>query len=61
MDKIRLRVPATSANLGSGFDCLGIAFQKYNVFDPVHLPEPVPLPAPNLPEHNPQATDGICL
>lgn len=33
MDKIRLRVPATSANLGSGFDCLGIAFQKYNVFE----------------------------
>ena len=33
MDKIKIRVPATSANLGSGFDCLGIAFQKYNVFE----------------------------
>lgn len=27
-----VRVPATSANLGSGFDCTGIAFSKYNVF-----------------------------
>jgi len=33
MDKIKIRVPATSANLGSGFDCLGIAFQCYNVFE----------------------------
>lgn len=33
MDKIRIKVPATSANLGSGFDCFGIAFQKYNVFE----------------------------
>ena len=24
-DRIRIRVPATSANLGSGFDCLGLA------------------------------------
>ena len=23
-------VPATSANMGSGFDSIGIAFQKYN-------------------------------
>ena len=23
-------VPATSANMGSGFDSVGIAFQKYN-------------------------------
>ena len=31
-DKVIVRVPATSANLGSGFDCTGIAFKKYNVF-----------------------------
>lgn len=31
-DSITVRVPATSANLGSGFDCTGIAFKKYNVF-----------------------------
>ncbi len=33
MDKIRIKVPATSANVGSGFDCLGVAFQKYNTFE----------------------------
>lgn len=31
-DKVIIRVPATSANLGSGFDCTGIAFRKYDVF-----------------------------
>ncbi|MBQ8689990.1 MAG: threonine synthase [Clostridia bacterium] len=31
-DKVIVRVPATSANLGSGFDCTGIAFRRYNVF-----------------------------
>lgn len=33
MEKIKIRVPATSANLGSGFDCVGIAFKLYNVFE----------------------------
>ena len=33
MDKIKIQAPATSANLGSGFDCLGIAFKCYNVFE----------------------------
>ena len=28
---IRLRVPATSANMGSGFDCIGIALSLHNV------------------------------
>ena len=27
---IRIQVPATSANLGSGFDALGIALTMYN-------------------------------
>lgn len=26
----RARVPASSANLGPGFDCLGLALQLYN-------------------------------
>ena len=30
---IKLRVPATSANLGPGFDCLGIALGIYNTFE----------------------------
>jgi homoserine kinase len=29
-DAVRVRVPASSANLGPGFDCLGLALQKYN-------------------------------
>lgn len=32
MKKLTVRVPASSANLGPGFDCLGIAFQVYNWF-----------------------------
>lgn len=30
MDKVTVRVPATSANLGPGFDCLGLALDLYN-------------------------------
>ena len=30
---IRVRVPATSANLGAGFDCLGLAVNLYNFVD----------------------------
>lgn len=30
MNKITIRVPATSANLGPGYDCLGVALQLYN-------------------------------
>ena len=29
----RIRVPATSANLGPGFDCRGIALGLYNTFE----------------------------
>ena len=34
---ITLRVPATSANLGSGFDALGMALSLYNVFKVTEL------------------------
>lgn len=30
---IRVKVPATSANMGPGFDTLGIAFNLYNIFE----------------------------
>lgn len=30
MDKVTIRVPATTANLGPGFDCLGMALNLYN-------------------------------
>lgn len=29
---IKVRVPATSANMGPGFDCMGIAVSSYNTF-----------------------------
>lgn len=32
MGKIIVRVPATSANMGPGFDTLGCAFELYNIF-----------------------------
>ena len=34
---ISLRVPATSANLGSGFDTIGMAVSLYNIFKVVEL------------------------
>ena len=30
---MRINTPASSANIGPGFDCLGIAFKVYNSFD----------------------------
>lgn len=30
---VRVRVPATTANLGPGFDCLGLALQLYNTVE----------------------------
>ena len=51
--QIQVRVPATTANLGSGFDILGLALQLYNVFTltltsesgwRVHLPPGINLP-----------------
>lgn len=32
MESIKVRVPATSANCGPGFDCLGLALELYNTF-----------------------------
>ena len=30
---IRVQVPATTANLGPGFDCLGMALELYNIIE----------------------------
>ena len=32
MNTVRVQVPATSANCGPGFDCLGLALNLYNIF-----------------------------
>ncbi|HOO86381.1 MAG TPA: homoserine kinase, partial [Synergistales bacterium] len=33
MSLLRVKVPASSANLGSGFDTVGVALSLYNFFD----------------------------
>lgn len=52
-EKCEVEVPATSANLGVGFDCLGLALTLWNrfTFEPLdgrglmELPSPIPLAA----------------
>jgi homoserine kinase len=36
---LTIRVPATSANLGAGFDCIGMALNLWNTFELYHVPE----------------------
>lgn len=36
---LTVRVPATSANLGSGFDCIGVALSLWNTFELLLAPE----------------------
>src|SRR3989338_8842818 len=31
--KVKVRVPATAANLGAGFNCLGLALELYNTLE----------------------------
>jgi homoserine kinase len=38
--QVHVRVPATTANLGSGFDIFGLALQLYNVFTLTSTPTP---------------------
>ena len=38
MSGVRVRVPATSANLGPAFDCAGLALTRYDVLDFAVLP-----------------------
>ena len=33
MRKIKIRIPATTTNLGPGFDCLGLALTLYNTVE----------------------------
>jgi homoserine kinase len=33
MLKVKVRVPATTANLGAGFDCLGLALELYTTLE----------------------------
>ncbi len=40
LQQVQVRVPATTANLGSGFDILGLALQLYNTYTLTATPEP---------------------
>lgn len=37
--RLHIQVPATSANIGSGFDAVGLALERYNIFDVIFLEE----------------------
>lgn len=39
MSKVTVRVPATSANLGAGFDSLGVALKLYNYIEAEETPD----------------------
>ena len=41
MQKVTIQVPATSANCGPGFDCLGLACTLYNTFTFERIPQGV--------------------
>ena len=43
--KVTVRVPATSANCGPGFDCLGLACTLYNTFTYEMIPEGIVIEA----------------
>jgi homoserine kinase len=36
---LTIRIPATSANLGAGFDCIGVALNLWNTFELYNVPE----------------------
>ena len=36
---LRVQIPATSANLGAGFDCIGVALDLWNIFELYHVPD----------------------
>src|SRR3989344_3782167 len=45
MKKVRVRVPASSANLGPGYDVLGVALNLFNEIEAEALPAERGLPA----------------
>ncbi|MGB7415001.1 MAG: homoserine kinase [Thermosynechococcaceae cyanobacterium] len=45
---IEVRVPATTANIGPGFDCLGAALTRYNRFRFTMLTDEFSVPSPHI-------------
>ena len=45
MPTVTIRVPASTSNLGPGFDCLGVALRLYNEIKLERVPDAAPQPA----------------
>src|SRR5699024_9223934 len=45
---IKVSVPATSANLGPGFDCLGLAVDIYNIIEAEEIKEGLYIEIPEV-------------
>lgn len=65
---VRVRVPASTSNLGAGFDCIGLALDRY--LSVTYEPGPGPLllehdsmatPADALPSGNPLAPESPAI
>lgn len=56
---IKLRVPATSANMGAGFDTLGVAVGLYNRMMIEEIPEGLEVINKNTQSFIPQDTSNL--
>lgn len=56
---IEVRVPASSANIGSGFDCFGIALSLYNTIHVSEIEDGLQIFNENSKEYVPRGTNNI--
>ncbi len=56
---IEVRVPATSANMGAGFDCLGVAISLYNTVTVEEIPQGIIIENKNIGEFVPPAESNL--
>lgn len=57
--KVKVRVPATSANVGSGFDSAGIALSLYNTITVEEIPDGLKIVNLNTAEYIPQGENNL--
>ena len=56
---ITVRTPATSANMGAGFDCLGIAVNLYNTIEICETDSGLEIVGPNVAQFIPRSTKNL--
>ncbi len=56
---IKVRVPATSANMGAGFDTLGVALNLYSRMEFEEIPEGLLIYSANASEHAPRDENNL--